>query len=137
MNFKEWNPEIDRYSVVNKPDADTYVVYEKYRKGVFMSLPRDYVMIKKAKKISEGSFSLQEESTQHRDYPVEYLTVRGNTNRISLFNTRSTSAKQMVLLVTKLEVTGNDEDISVAIRYLRSYDKFPSYCQQKLILDAG
>jgi hypothetical protein len=27
MNFKEWNTEIDKYIVVSKPDADTYVIY--------------------------------------------------------------------------------------------------------------
>jgi hypothetical protein len=42
-----------------------------------------------------------------------------------------------VLLVTQIEVTGNEEDVAVGIRYLKSYDKFPSYCVQKLMLDAG
>jgi len=67
-----------------------------------MSLPRDYVMIKKAKKLTDESFSLVEQSIDHRDYPVEYLSVRGRVKRVSMFVTRSTSSQRLVLLVSKV-----------------------------------
>jgi hypothetical protein len=102
-----------------------------------MAFPRDYVIIKKAKKLSNDKFSLIEESIEHRDFPAEYLSVRGSIKRFSMFVTRSVNNQKLVLLITQVEVAGNEEDVAVAIRYLKSYDKFPSYCVQKLMLDAG
>lgn len=53
-----------------------------------------------------------------------------------MFEMRRNKEQGLVLLVTKLEVMkGNDEDVNVGIRYLQSYDKFPSYCLQKMMLE--
>lgn len=41
------------------------------------------------------------------------------------------------MLITKMEVAGNSEDYSIAVRHLKSYEKFATYCIQKMMLDAG
>lgn len=121
MNFIEWNPDIEQYSIINKTDSNTYVVYEKYKKSSFIALSRDYVVIKKAGRISEDKYFLSETTVEHRDYPSQYLTVRGSAKRVTAFLPKNINDQKVIMIITKLEVNGNSEDNSIAVRHLKSY----------------
>lgn len=80
------------------------MIYEKYKKQGLLSFPRDYVMLKKARKFGGERYGIVETPCEHREYPEEYLTKRGKVKRTSLFEMRRNKEQGLVLMVTRLEV---------------------------------